>query len=243
MQKNTLKRAVKQYVDQEIALGEDEIVLPRAAHAERTLNRQNQGAGDDARARLFEDVRHTVEQCRKCPLGHVRLKAVFGIGNPHAQLMFVGEGPGYEEDHQGEPFVGPAGRLLDAMIKAIGMSRESVYIANIVKCHPMIDALHPDQRNNDRPPTPEEVNACLPYLDQQIELIKPLVICSLGASATKALLRTTEGITQLRGQSFSYRGIALIPTYHPSALLRNPSLKRQSWEDLKKVRDAACRAL
>jgi DNA polymerase len=241
MRQNTTKKALKQYVDQEIALGEDEIILPRAVRAERTSHLQNQGAGDAAHARLLDDVRHTVEQCRKCPLGHVRLRAVFGTGDPHAHLMFIGEGPGYEEDHQGVPFVGPAGRLLNAMIKAIGMSRESVYIANIVKCHPMIDPLHSDQRNNDRPPTAEEVNACLPYLDQQIELIKPLVLCSLGASATKALLKTTDGITQLRGQSFSYRGIVLIPTYHPSALLRNPSLKRQSWEDLKKVRDAACR--
>jgi uracil-DNA glycosylase len=183
----------------------------------------------------LEAYRKEIENCVKCPLGKTRIKFVFGVGNPAARLMFIGEGPGYEEDRRGEPFVGKAGQLLTKIIEAMGMKREDVYIANIVKCHPMVDPSDPEKHGNDRPPTPEETAACRPYLDRQIELIKPRVICTLGASSTKTLLSTEAGISTLRGRYFDYKGTPLMPTYHPAALLRNPSLKKDVWEDMKKI--------
>ncbi|MFH1379904.1 MAG: uracil-DNA glycosylase [bacterium] len=218
MDKISRKTALKTYLNQEIIFGEDEIVIT------------------DRGMRLHA-FKQEIENCQKCPLGKTRIKFVFGAGNPNAQLMFVGEGPGYEEDRQGEPFVGAAGKLLDKMINAIQMSRETVYIANIVKCHPMKDPSQPEKRGNDRPPDAAEIAGCISYLEKQMEIIKPKVICALGGSAAKTLLNTTEGITKLRGKEFIYNGILLIPTYHPSALLRTPSLKKEAWEDLKKIRD------
>jgi DNA polymerase len=173
--------------------------------------------------------------CHKCPLGNSRIKLVYGVGNPDARLMFVGEGPGYDEDRQGEPFVGKAGQLLNKIIEAMGLKRENVYIANVVKCHPVIDAADIEKRGNDRPPSPEEVAACLPYLEKQIDIIKPAVICALGNSAVHHLLKMEEGITKLRGRFFDYRGIKLMPTYHPAALLRNPLLKKDTWSDVKQI--------
>ncbi len=174
-------------------------------------------------------------ECHKCPLGTSRIKLVFGTGNPNAKLMFVGEGPGYDEDRQGEPFVGRAGQLLNKIIEAMGLKREDVYIANVVKCHPVTDPTNVEQRGNDRPPSPEEVAACLPYLEKQIDIIKPAVICALGNSAVHHLLKIDEGITKLRGTFLEYRGIKLMPTYHPAALLRNPNLKKDTWSDIKQV--------
>jgi DNA polymerase len=163
---------------------------------------------------------------------------VFGTGNPKAELLFIGEGPGFDEDHKGEPFVGRAGQLLTKIIESIGLKREEVYIANIVKCHPVIDPTDPEKRGNDRPPTPEEISSCLHFLEEQIELIKPKVICVLGNSAARTLLATEEGISKLRGVFREYRGFKLMPTYHPAALLRNPSLKKDVWEDMKLIRAA-----
>jgi DNA polymerase len=163
-------------------------------------------------------------RCKLCTLG--RRQVVFGVGNPKARLMFVGEAPGEEEDKQGEPFVGRAGQLLTKIIEAIGLTREQVYIANVIKCRP------PGNRN----PEPDEVASCEPFLFRQIDIIKPRVIVPLGKFAAQSLLKTTEPITRLRGREYSYRGATLIPTFHPAYLLRNPSSKREVWEDMKKVR-------
>lgn len=163
-------------------------------------------------------------RCKLCTLG--RSQTVFGVGHPKARLMFVGEAPGEEEDKRGEPFVGRAGQLLTKIIEAIGLSREQVYIANVIKCRP------PGNRN----PEPDEVAACEPYLFRQIDVINPAVIVPLGKFAAQCLLKTTDPITRLRGRTFDYRGTTLIPTFHPAYLLRNPSAKREVWEDMKKVR-------
>lgn len=183
----------------------------------------------------IEALKKKADKCKKCSLGESRLKCVFGTGAADADLMFVGEGPGYDEDHKGEPFVGRAGQLLTKIIEAMGQTRESVYIANIVKCHPMKDPSDPEKRANDRPPTPEEMDACRPYLDMQLEIIKPKIIVTLGASSTKGLLKTEESISTIRGSVREYKGIKLMPTYHPAALLRNPSLKKFVWDDMKRV--------
>jgi DNA polymerase len=165
--------------------------------------------------------------CRRCKLHTLgRKQVVFGVGNPNADLMFVGEAPGADEDEQGEPFVGRAGQLLTKIIEAINLKREDVYIANIIKCRP------PGNRN----PEPDEVAECEPFLFRQVEAVRPKVIVALGKFAAQSLLRTTDPITRLRGRSFNYRGAMLIPTFHPAYLLRNPSSKREVWEDMKKVR-------
>ena len=164
--------------------------------------------------------------CQKCGLAQTRTSVVFGSGNTNADLIFVGEAPGAEEDQQGLPFVGAAGQLLTRMIEAMGLAREDVYIANIIKCRPP----------NNRDPKPEELAACQPYLLQQIDLIAPIVICTLGRFAAQTLLQTTESMGRLRGKIFDYQGAKLVPTYHPAALLRNAQWKRPTWEDLKLVR-------
>ena len=176
-----------------------------------------------------------LKSCRDCELGKSRLNGVFGEGSACADIMFVCEGPGYDEDHQGRPFIGRAGQLLDKIIEAMKYKRADVYIANIVKCHPMKDPSDPEQRGNDRPPTPQESSACKNYLDMQIDIINPKIIITLGSPSSKALLNTQEGISILRGKFKEYRGITLMPTYHPAALLRNPNLKKDVWEDMKKV--------
>jgi DNA polymerase len=183
----------------------------------------------------LDNLRAKVNSCKKCPLGKSRLNAVFGIGSPNASLVFVGEGPGYDEDHKGEPFVGRAGQLLTKIIEAMDQTRETVYIANIVKCHPMIDPSNPEKRANDRPPTSNEVEICKNYLDRQLEIINPKIIVTLGASSTKGLLNNEEPISKIRGIVKEYKTINLVPTYHPAALLRNPNLKKFVWEDMKKV--------
>ena len=166
--------------------------------------------------------------CQKCGLAKTRHSVVFGEGNPHARLMFIGEGPGADEDMQGRPFVGKAGQLLDKMIAAMKFSREEVFIANVVKCRPP----------NNRVPSPEEAEACIGYLKRQIELVKPEVIVLLGATAVTFLLGKTEGITRLRGTWQAYEGIPVMPTYHPAFLLRQESAKRAAWNDLKMVMQA-----
>jgi DNA polymerase len=165
--------------------------------------------------------------CSRCKLHTLgRRQVVFGVGNPDARLMFVGEAPGADEDIQGVPFVGRAGQLLTKIIEAIGLHREDVYIANVIKCRP------PQNRN----PEQDEVDTCEPFLFQQIDVIKPTVIVALGTFAARALLRTLDPISRLRGRVFEYRGAKLIPTFHPAYLLRNPSSKREVWEDMKLVR-------
>ena len=165
--------------------------------------------------------------CSRCKLHTLgRKQVVFGVGNPNADLMFVGEAPGADEDIQGEPFVGRAGQLLTKIIEAIELRREDVYIANVIKCRP------PGNRN----PEPDEVEQCEPFLFRQIDVIKPKVIVALGKFAAQCLLKTDTPITRIRGREFSYRDAVLIPTYHPAYLLRNPSAKRDVWEDMKRVR-------
>jgi uracil-DNA glycosylase len=165
--------------------------------------------------------------CTRCKLHTLgRKQVVFGVGNPNADLMFVGEAPGADEDIQGEPFVGRAGQLLTKIIEAIGMKREDVYIANVIKCRP------PGNRN----PEPDEVDRCEPFLFRQIDAIKPKVIVALGKFAAQSLLRTTDPITRIRGREYKYRNAILMPTYHPAYLLRNPASKREVWEDMKRVR-------
>ncbi|MCR4663679.1 MAG: uracil-DNA glycosylase [Endomicrobiaceae bacterium] len=183
----------------------------------------------------LEDLKKQIVNCKKCELGKYRLNAVCGSGDPYANIMFVGEGPGFQEDHEGKPFIGRAGDLLTKIIEAMGYKRESVYIANIVKCHPMKNPENPELKGNDRPPTPEEMQCCQPFLDEQIRIISPKVIITLGASSTRALLKTDDVISSLRGKLTEYMGIPLMPTYHPAALLRNPKLKKDVWHDMQKV--------
>ena len=174
----------------------------------------------------LEVIRADLGDCTRCVLHEKRTNLVFGVGNPNADLMFIGEGPGSEEDRQGIPFVGPAGQLLTKIINAIDLSRDDVYITNVVKCRP--------PRNRD--PEPVEVEECRPFLDRQVDAIRPKVICVLGRVAAQNLLKTEEGITRIRGRIFSYRGAKLVPTFHPAYLLRNAAKKRECWEDMKLIR-------
>jgi DNA polymerase len=172
-------------------------------------------------------IRADIGDCTRCKLHMLgRKQIVFGVGNPEADLMFVGEAPGADEDEQGMPFVGRAGQLLTKIIEAIELRREDVYIANIIKCRP------PQNRN----PEPDEVASCEPFLFRQIDAIKPRVIVALGKYAAQTLLRTETPLSRLRGRQFDYRGAKLIPTFHPAYLLRNPSSKREVWEDMKLVK-------
>ena len=172
-------------------------------------------------------IREDIGDCTRCKLCNLgRRQIVFGVGNPNADLMFVGEAPGRDEDIQGIPFVGRAGQKLTQIIEAIGLKRDEVYIANVIKCRP------PENRN----PEPDEVEQCEPFLFRQIDTIKPRVIVALGTFAAKSLLKTTESISRLRGRVYDYRGAKLVPTFHPAFLLRNPNCRREVWEDMKKVR-------
>lgn len=187
-----------------------------------------------AKAAAFAALRARALACVKCPnLASSRKTVVFGVGNMDAQLMFVGEAPGADEDEQGEPFVGKAGQLLTKIIQAAGLTRADVYIANILKCRPDT----PGQSAGNRKPTPAEMATCIPYLHEQIDLIRPKVLVALGATAVEGLLGKTVGITRLRGHWQTYRGTPLMPTYHPAFLLRNQAMavKREVWEDMMAV--------
>ena len=188
----------------------DQVAAPSAATAEERLRLIREELGD----------------CTRCRLHGGRRTLVFGVGNPDAALMFVGEAPGRDEDLQGIPFVGRAGQLLTRIIEAIDLRREDVYIANVIKCRP------PDNRN----PQPDEVRTCEPFLFAQIDAIRPRVIVAMGSFAARTLLRTEDAISRLRGRVFEFRGARLIPTFHPAFLLRSPDRKRDVWEDMKKVR-------
>jgi len=218
-------------------------------------------ASSSDRVAALQALHEEYKDCVRCPLGPTRIKFVFGVGNPESNVMFIGEGPGYQEDRQGEPFIGKAGQLLDKMMAAINLSRKTnAYIANIVKCHPMQNPQTPDARGNDRPPTPDEVETCSPILLKQIAVIRPRFIVTLGSPSTKMILRTKDAITGLRGKLFPFpvedfysaidsqvpidaatrealRQIQVLPMFHPAALLRNPNLKAETWTDLKLLRD------
>ena len=203
--------------------------------AEELAPRQAQDERGDAAPLAFSRnpaealaaVRAEIGDCTRCKLHTLgRTQIVFGVGNPNADLMFVGEAPGADEDVQGIPFVGRAGQLLTKIIEAIGLSRDDVYIANVIKCRP------PGNRN----PEPDEVETCEPFLFQQVDIIEPKVIVALGKFGAQALLRTLDPISRLRGRVYNFRGAKLIPTFHPAYLLRNPASKREVWEDMKVVR-------
>lgn len=194
---------------------------PQAGHAEPAL-----AVTTAVDVKSLEELRDDIGDCRRCKLHSARTHVVFGVGNPNAKLMFVGEGPGRDEDLKGEPFVGRAGQLLtDIITKGMGLRREDVYIANVVKCRP------PQNRN----PEPDEVATCEPFLKKQIELIRPEIIVALGKFAVQTLLQSKVPITRLRGNWHTYMGIKLMPTFHPAYLLRNPADKKLVWEDIKKV--------
>src|SRR6476659_7595147 len=178
------------------------------------------------RPAALKNIREDIGDCTRCKLhAQGRKQIVFGVGNPSADLMFVGEAPGADEDVQGIPFVGRAGQLLTKMIEAMGLRRDEVYIANVLKCRP------PGNRN----PEPDEIAMCEPFLFRQLASIEPKVVIALGAFAARTLLKTQDPISRLRGRVFDYRGAKLIPTFHPSFLLRSPGYKREAWEDLKKA--------
>jgi len=176
-------------------------------------------------AMTMEDIRKRIAGCQRCRLYTGRTNIVLGAGKEDADLLFVGEAPGRDEDIQGRPFVGKAGELLTRIIEAINLKREDVYITNIIKCRP------PQNRN----PEPDEIYACEPFLVEQIQVIKPKIICALGTFAARALLRTDKKISELRGRFYSYHNIKLMPTYHPAYLLRNPAEKRDVWKDIQAI--------
>ncbi|MEW6087517.1 MAG: uracil-DNA glycosylase [bacterium] len=172
-------------------------------------------------------IEDKLQNCFRCEISKSRNNLVFGTGNPDTRIMFIGEAPGRDEDLQGKPFVGRAGQLLTKIIESIGLKREEVYIANILKCRPP----------NNRDPEPDEINNCEQFLKQQIEIIQPEIICSLGRISAQALLKTQAPISRLRGQFFIYENIKLIPTFHPAYLLRNPHDKIKVWDDMKKIKE------
>jgi uracil-DNA glycosylase family 4 len=173
----------------------------------------------------LEEIRSELGECRRCELGRTRTNLVFGVGNPHARLVFVGEAPGRDEDQKGEPFVGDAGQLLTKIIRAMGFERNEVYICNVLKCRPP----------GNRDPLPMEVESCGSFMLRQVMAINPEVVVALGKFASQTLLQTKEIISRLRGRFHDYHGIPLMPTFHPSALLRDPAKKREVWEDMQKV--------
>jgi DNA polymerase len=192
-----------------------------------SLNEPKQESADDPRQTLV-NVRDALGDCRRCSLCQTRNNLVFGEGNPAAELVFVGEAPGADEDMQGRPFVGKAGQLLTRIIAAMGLQRQDVYICNILKCRP------PENRN----PRPEEIAACEPILVRQLRAIQPKIICALGTFSAQTLLKKDVPISALRGRFHQYAGIPLMPTYHPAYLLRNPVAKRQVWEDVQQIMKA-----
>ncbi len=232
-----LRRALESQVD----LGISEVIIKRSSRS--TLKSDLQTAPQVLEvSELFPDLNTellgrteydsleshyaAICNCLKCPLGRTRTKFVYGVGSPDAQVVFVGEGPGKTEDEIGEPFVGAAGKLLDKILAAINFDRTQVYILNMVKCRPP----------ENRAPLPEEMDACNPYLMEQLKLIRPKLICALGRVAAQGLLKTSGSLGSLRGQWHDFKGMAVLVTYHPAALLRNPEWKKDTWEDMKKLR-------
>ena len=193
--------------------------------SEKLSERESASSVPPVTTETLEEIRNDLGDCQRCKLHRMRKTLVFGEGSPKAALMFVGEGPGYDEDVQGRPFVGKAGQLLTKIIQSIGLQREDAYIGNIIKCRP------PQNRN----PEPDEIEACHPFVLRQIQAIRPKIICALGTFAAQTLLKTSTKITALRGKVFDLDGIKVIPTYHPAYLLRNPEKKRETWEDMKQI--------
>lgn len=191
----------------------------------------------------LDKIAEEIKACHRCPLGDTRLNAVPGEGNPAAELMFIGEGPGFDEDHKGRPFIGRAGQLLDKMIAAMGLKREQVFIGNIAKCHPMVNPTDPEAHGNDRAPNAGEIAVCRKYIERQIAVISPKYVVALGGVAAKALISDTKSLGALRGKFHLLRldsvelkkPVKILATYHPAALLRNPNWKKDAWADLQMV--------
>ena len=213
-----LFNGIEKRIESEKLAGINEIITPENGRG------SDPGRSGEKGSTLGE-LEKEVLSCQRCQLAGTRGKAVFGEGSPRAELMFIGEAPGGDEDKQGRPFVGRAGQLLTKIVEAIGLKREDVFIANILKCRP------PGNRN----PLPAEIAMCLPYLTRQIELIKPKVICALGKFAAQTLINTDTPIGRLRGKFYDYQGIKLMPTYHPAYLLRNPGGKGDVWKDMQAI--------
>jgi DNA polymerase len=227
-----IKQALKQHLEIESFISggvtvKSKTALPKTAQKEKKITADNQ------KQKQLEEIAVRVSQCTNCALSKTRNKTVPGEGNPDADIVFIGEGPGGDEDKQGRPFVGRAGKLLDKIIQAMGLDRSDVFIGNIIKCRPP----------NNRDPKMEEISQCHPFLQQQLEIIDPKIIVALGSPAAKTLLDTTEGIGKLRGRFHEYvpgfgkKPIKLMPTYHPAYLLRNytKDSRGKVWEDMKKV--------
>lgn len=212
--------------EQNVSTRKTKIITAETAETEDVVSLFEITKEDWEKTKTLSELNRLIKDCTKCPLHKSRNKFVFGVGNPDADVMVVGEGPGAEEDKQGEPFVGRAGKLLNDILKAINFRREDVYIANIVKCRPP----------GNRTPLTEEMDACFPYLNKQIELIKPKLILALGLTAAQGLLKKKESLTNMRGNIYDFKGIKTMVTYHPAALLRNPQWKRGCWEDVQKFR-------
>jgi uracil-DNA glycosylase len=210
----TAQSAIEENIIPQRTLASDQPVLPISSFGPILPAEQRSAA--------LEAVRELIGDCQRCRLAQGRNKLVFGVGDPNAQLMFVGEGPGADEDMQGLPFVGRAGQLLNNMIAAMGLKREQVYIANIVKCRPP----------QNRKPEPDEARTCLPFLERQIEIVRPRVLVALGATAATYLLNMRGSISSMRGRIHDYRGIQTVVTYHPAFLLRDPTQKKEAWKDL-----------
>jgi uracil-DNA glycosylase family 4 len=228
---DNVQALIHRYLQQRLEMGEKYLYKPFDTQIEEA--QENEGDADIkhldidhfTEAETLNELYEAIHECQRCPLWKSRTNFVFGVGNPDADIMFVGEAPGAEEDRLGEPFVGRAGKLLDKILAAMKLSRGDVYIANILKSRPP----------NNRDPRPEEAEACEPYLHQQIKIIKPKIICCLGRIAAQRLLQTNMSLGQMRDRWFDYRGTLLMVTYHPAALLRNPAMKRPTWDDMQKL--------
>lgn len=219
-------RNLKELLRADRALGLDPPPVSPSSRVFAGGTGERKGPADEtAGAHTLEELRAILGECRRCRLHEGRTHLVFGEGDPRAALVFVGEGPGRDEDRVGRPFVGESGGLLTRIIEAMGLTRDRVYICNVVKCHP--------PKNRD--PREDEVGACIPFLRRQLDLIQPAVICVLGRVAGRALLGADFSITRDRGRWFEYRGVPVMPVFHPAYLLRNPSAKRHAWEDVQKI--------
>lgn len=223
---NDIISGLKSYIELEKAFGFEECVFSVTAPSRMVGNGRDRSAIDrNGHDHSLQELKREVLACKACDLHKTRQNVVFGAGNPKAELMFIGEAPGQDEDIQGLPFVGKAGQLLTKIIEAMGLKREGVYIANILKCRPP----------NNRAPLPAEILACGDNVRQQVELINPKVIVTLGKFASQTLLKTETPISALRGKFQAYNGIKVMPTFHPAYLLRNPDDKSLVWDDMKKV--------
>ena len=214
MKKNDIYKYLNLYRD----LYGDNIYLDSNVSEDMPIDKSNK----------LDEYLNSIKDCLECPLGKTRKNIVLGMGDPNADIVFVGEAPGKQEDLQGLPFVGRSGKLLDKMLSAINLSRDDVYILNVLKCRP------PDNRD----PSKIEIEKCEPYLKEQLKIIKPKLIVALGRISAMTILRTKESLTNMRNQIFDYEGIDFLVTYHPAALLRNPNFKKYAWEDFKLIRDS-----